>query len=82
LDRCGPGGHDPLSIVAITIIKLRAGKSLGVRSIQFVGVASIVPAAALLTLNGFLQGEPVAAILAGLAGYLLSNIARFDDREN
>tara|TARA_R110002124_G_scaffold99593_6_gene245745 strand:+ start:751 stop:1017 length:267 start_codon:yes stop_codon:yes gene_type:complete len=60
--------------------RLIARKGIGVRSIQYIAVGTVVPVVALLSLRGMMQGEAVAAILAGLVGYLLGNISKFDDR--
>ena len=60
--------------------RLIARKGIGVRSIQYIAVGTVVPVVALLSVRGMMQGEAVAAILAGLVGYLLGNISKFDDR--
>ncbi len=57
------------------------GRGLGVRTIQFAAVATIVPTVAILALHGILQGDAVAAIFGGMIGYLLASIAKFDERE-
>jgi hypothetical protein len=70
-------------IVSRILVKRAGGKGgLSVRVIQFTAVGMIIPAVVLLALHGKLQGEAVAAIVGGLIGYLLSNIAKFDEREN
>jgi hypothetical protein len=63
-------------IVNRTILK----RGIGVRSIQFTTVSLVIPIATLLALRGHLTGETVGAIFAGLAGYILGNVAKFDDR--
>lgn len=68
--------------VLVVLQRLFAGKGIGVRSIQFVAVATVVPAVVILAMQGLMQGETVAAILAGLVGYLLGNVSKFDDRES
>lgn len=71
----------PITLIGIFWERLKSGRGLGVRTIQFTAVSMIVPAVVLLAMRGFLQGEAVAAIIGGVAGYLLSNIAKFDERE-
>ena len=71
----------PLTLIAIIWTRISTKKGLGVRVIQFMAVAMIVPAVVLLALHNRLQGEAVAAIFGGLAGYLLSSIAKFDERD-
>lgn len=64
----------------LVIQRMRSGKGIGVRAIQFVAVATVVPAVVLLAMQGLMQGETVAAILSGVTGYLLGNVSKFDDR--
>lgn len=76
----------PLTILAVIVsrflVKSAGGKGgLGVRTIQFVAVAMTIPAITLLALHGRLQGEAVATIFGALAGFLLSNIAKFDEAD-
>ena len=71
----------PLSLLVILLNRRSAGKGIGIRTIQFVAVSMMIPATVLLALHGKLQGEAVAAILGALAGYLLSNIAKFEERD-
>ena len=75
----------PLALIALTVSRVlvkRAGGrgGLGVRTIQFTAVAMTIPAVTLLAYHGKLQGEAVAAIFGALAGYLLANIAKFDEQ--
>ena len=71
-----------LLVPALVLLqRLIAGKGVGVRAIQFIAVGTVVPAVAILGIRGVMQGEAVAAVLAGLVGYVLGNIAKFDDRE-
>lgn len=76
----------PLAIVALIIsrmlVKSAGGKGgIGVRAIQFTAVGLTVPAVTLLALHGRLQGEAVATIFGALAGFLLSSISKFDERD-
>jgi len=72
----------PLALLVILFNRHLLKRGLGVRIIQFLAVATIIPAVVLLAFRGLLQGEAVAAIFGGVAGYLLSNIAKFDERDN
>lgn len=66
--------------VLLVFQRILSGKGIGVRAIQFVAVATVVPAVVVLAMQGLMQGETVAAILSGLVGYLLGNVSKFDDR--
>lgn len=66
--------------VLLVLQRIISGKGIGVRAIQFVAVATVVPAVVVLAMQGLMQGETVAAILSGLIGYLLGNVSKFDDR--
>jgi len=70
----------PLALIAVIWNRVQLKRGIGVRAIQFVGVAMIVPAATILSLRGVLQGEAVAAIFGTTVGYLLASIMRFDER--
>lgn len=74
-------GTIPLAIVGVIATRLLTGKGVGVRSIQFMALAAIIPGILLLALKGLLEGEAVAAIFGATVGYLLSSIAKFDERE-
>ena len=76
----------PMAIVAVIVSRLLVRKAggkggIGVRIIQFTAVAMSIPAITLLALQGRLQGEAVATIFGALAGFLLSNISKFDERD-
>lgn len=68
--------------VIVIIERIISKKGIGVRTIQFVAVATITPALTLLAMNNLIRGETVAAIFAGLTGYLLGSISKFDERKN
>ena len=57
-------------------IVLRRG--FGARVIQFLAVVLMVPGIIILSLEKLLSAETTAALMGGLAGYLLSDIGRFD----
>jgi hypothetical protein len=73
-------GTIPTAVLGVIATRLLSGKGVGVRSIQFMAVAAIVPGILLLAIRGLLEGEAVAAILGSTVGYLLSSIAKFDER--
>lgn len=76
----------PLAMIVVIVsrflVKSSGGRGgMGVRIIQFTAVAMSIPAVTLLALHDRLQGEAVATIFGALAGFLLSNISKFDERE-
>lgn len=58
--------------------RIKTGMGLGVRVIQTIGVVVGLPAVVLLGLEGVIEGQTVAALIAGVLGYLLSSISQFD----
>lgn len=70
-----------LAPMSIVVNRVLTKKGLGVRSIQFLAVSTIVPSLILLAMRGLMQGETVAAILSATIGYLLAQISKFDERE-
>ena len=69
-----------LGLLGILIQRVLGGYGLGARAIQFLAVALIVPAILILALEHILMAETIAALLGGVAGYLLSDIGRFDSK--
>ena len=51
---------------------------IGVRAVQFLGVAMLLPAVTLLAMEHLISGEVVATLLGAFIGYLFSNIGDFD----
>ncbi len=68
----------PLGLVAIMWHRIATGMGLGVRVIQLLGVVLGLPAIVVLGLENVLEGQTVAALIAGILGYLLSGISQFD----
>ena len=68
----------PLGLAAVMWHRISTGMGLGVRVIQLVGIVLGLPAIVLLGLEGVLEGQTVAALVAGVLGYLLSGISQFD----
>ncbi len=68
-------------LVHRTIAKKDDGShfGIGVRVIQFLGVAMLVPAVTLLALERLISGEVVATLFGAFVGYLFSNIGDFDN---
>lgn len=64
-------------ILGIVFFRLTSDKGLGVRAIQFVAVATIIPAILILALEKVLTGETTAALFGAITGYLLSGIGDF-----
>ncbi len=76
------GAAIALAPLAVIVRSILMKKGMGVRAIQYVAVATIVPGVILLAMQGLLVGETVAAIFSGMIGYLLSQISKFDERES
>ena len=70
----------PLSIIAVIMNRAATGKGIGVRVIQFVVAAMVVPGVLILALRGNIGGETSVAVIAALVGFLFASIAKFDDR--
>ena len=67
------------SVVGAIANRLWLGRGFGVRAIQFVVAASIVPAVLILSVRGSIGGETSVAILGALVGYLFARISEFDE---
>ncbi|MBC6982873.1 hypothetical protein [Caulobacter sp. 17J80-11] len=70
-----------VGVAGLVLNRVLTGKGIGVRNIQFVAVATIVPGLILLTMMGKIGGETTAAIFSATVGYLFAQIAKFDERE-
>lgn len=51
---------------------------IGVRSVQFVGVAMLLPTITVLALERLIDGSTVSALIGALIGYLFAGITDFD----
>lgn len=71
-----------LIVVGIFAQRLKSGKGLTARSIQFLSVGLLIPTILILAINKTLASETTAALLGGLAGYLLSDIGRYEPKES
>ena len=72
----------PLGMVLILVPRMFSRRGIGVRAIQFMAISAIIPGTLLLALQGLLKGETIAALFGATVGYLLSSIAKFDERDN
>ena len=68
--------------ICILIQRMISGKSLSARAIQFLAVGFIFPTILILALGKAIAGETTAALLGGLAGYLLSDIGRYKPEDS
>ena len=68
----------PLAIIALFFNRWHSGKSLGVRAIQTLSVATFMPAVIVLAMEKIIDGAAVAALIGGVIGYLFANISDFD----
>ena len=71
-----------IAVLGILIQRIRSKKGIGVRVIQFVAIVTIPCVTLILGLEGSLDGSAIAALLGGLAGYIFSNIGRFDESKS
>ncbi|HEV2738715.1 MAG TPA: hypothetical protein VGU66_09065 [Candidatus Elarobacter sp.] len=67
-----------VTVVLTLVSRIRTGKGLGVRAIQFLAVTIGIPVIVILALEKVVDGAVVGTLLGGVFGYLLSNIANFD----
>lgn len=68
-----------LMIVFIILLfnnRLKQGKGIGERIIQFVCIAFLIPCIIILGLEDVLKGETIATLLGGLGGYVLSSMSQ------
>ena len=72
----------PIAVLGVVINRCITKKAFGVRVVQFLGIIFLIPVIAILALEDVLTGEPVAALLGGLIGYLFGNISNFDLKED
>ena len=75
------------SIMALVLIGLFLRtmiqkKGIGARIIQFTSIAFLIPTIVILSIEGILPGATVGTLLGGLAGYVLSGISNFDNRNS
>jgi hypothetical protein len=70
------------SVIGVLWLVIRTyrftGFSVGPRHIQFVSVCLIIPTILILGLERVLTHETSATLIGGLAGYLLSNIGKYE----
>jgi hypothetical protein len=73
------------SVIGVLWIVMRTykdiGFSIGPRHIQFVSVCLIIPTILILGLEKVLTHETSATLIGGLAGYLLSNIGKYEPQK-
>jgi hypothetical protein len=74
------------SVIGVLWLVFRTYKVIGFsitpRHIQFVSVCLIVPTILILGLEKVLTSETSATLIGGLAGYLLSNLGKYEPRES
>lgn len=72
----------PAAVIGLLIERIKTGKGIGVRAIQFLGIAMLVPATIILALEKAIDGGVVGTLLGATAGYLFSNISEFDRQKD
>ena len=70
----------PVAVIAIIVHRIWLGMGIGVRAIQFVSASLLVPLILILALQGILEKNAVGALVGAFAGYLFSNIGKYDER--
>lgn len=68
--------------ILVVLERIKIGKSYSARSVQFVAVATLVPAIVILASRGVLNAESTGTILGALTGYLLSRVGEYQGRES
>jgi hypothetical protein len=71
----------PIAVVAVIIHRIERQLGIGVRAIQYMALAIIVPLVLILALEGILERSAVGALIGALVGYLFSNIGKYDERK-
>lgn len=70
----------PLALVAIILERVISKKGIGVRTIQFLGVATFVPMLLILGIERILDANVISALVGAFVGYLFSRIGDFENR--
>ncbi|MCP4318361.1 MAG: hypothetical protein GY789_20675 [Hyphomicrobiales bacterium] len=64
----------PFCFGAVVVERIYNKKGLGLRSIQFLALGTVMPIVLILALESVLAGEAVAAIVGGVVGYLFASV--------
>jgi hypothetical protein len=70
----------PISVAGIILERIISGRGIGVRAIQFLAAAMVIPGIIILVFAGKLDGSTAAALVGAFIGYLFSTITKFDDK--
>jgi hypothetical protein len=68
----------PIGFLGFMLHRIVAGKPIGGRSIQFLGVVFLVPVILILALEKILDGATIGTLIGAVVGYLLSGIANYE----
>ena len=69
-----------LAIVGIIIERILSKKGIGLRVIQFLAAALLIPSIVILGLNRVLSSEAIAALFGAVAGYILASIGKEESK--
>ena len=58
--------------------RVKTGKAIGARAIQFVAVIFLLPVIMILGLEKSLDVQTLGTLIGGITGYLLSGISNYD----
>lgn len=61
-----------IAVVAVVFQRVKVNKGIGIRAIQFVAIPSLLSVLVILGLENLLEKSTIAAILAGIAGYVFA----------
>jgi hypothetical protein len=64
--------------IAVIFERLRSGRGIGARSIQFAAVAMLIPTILIVALEKLIDGSTLGTLIGGLIGYLLSGVGTYE----
>ena len=69
------------AVIGLFVERLVSKRGIGARVIQSLSVSLLIPMIFILALEKLLTSETTAALFGGLAGYLLSDIGKFEPKD-
>ena len=71
-----------IGLIGIFQNRIKTGKGIGKRIIQFTGLLIIIPSIILLTLEGIIKAEILGTLFGAIIGYVLSDLAKETNSDN
>ena len=65
-----------ITLCGVLYERYKKNKGIGVRVIQFLAIAMLLPAIVILSLEGSLDTQTTATLLGAIVGYVLSGIGK------